>query len=66
MDIFILATLTLGMAVYALRLQRKIKTYEILIAGTAEMLIDIADNKLVVVRTPEGVQIKAKGEQHGR
>lgn len=62
MDIFILATLTLGLAVYALRLQRKIKTYEVLIAGTAEMLIDIADNKLEIVRTADGVHIRKVGE----
>lgn len=65
MDVIFLGVIALGLAMYALRLQRKVKRYEILIAGTAEMLIDIADHKLVVVRTAEGVQIKARGEQHG-
>ena len=58
MDIIFLGAIALGLAVYALRLQRKVRVYEKLIAGTAEMLIDIADNKLQIVRTADGVHIK--------
>ena len=62
MDIIFLGMVALGLAVYTLHLQRKVKAYEVLIAGTAEMLIDIADNKLMIVRTTDGVQIKARSE----
>ena len=62
MDIIFLGMVALGLAVYTLHLQRKVKAYEALIAGTAEMLIDIADNKLMIVRTTDGVQIKARSE----
>lgn len=62
MDIIFLGVIALGLAVYALHLQKKVKRYEVLIAGTAEMLIDIADNKLMIVRTADGVQIKARSE----
>jgi hypothetical protein len=58
MDTIFLGAIALGLAMYALRLQRKVRTYEHLIAGTAEMLIDIADNKLKIVRTVDGVHIK--------
>jgi len=62
MDIIFLGVVALGLAGYTLHLQRKVKAYEVIIAGTAEMLIDIADNKLMIVRTTDGVQIKARSE----
>lgn len=61
MDVIFIGVMALGLAAYTLHLQRKVRAYEVLIAGTAEMLIDIADKKLEIVRTANGVHIRKVG-----
>ena len=59
-EVLLLGGLALGLAVYALHLQKRIRTLQFMAFMAADTVGDIADGKAEAIRTSEGILIRKK------